>query len=396
MSSPTQFESTDMAVTMRVVDTYEGLLDLEKPWNALYQQCTRSTIFSSWDWTVSWWEVYKDQFKRSLRILCLYKGDELLGIAPFQIEKNLAKFFIQGKTLRFIGTGEARQDTVVSQYLDFIVAPGYEEEMIQQVSNYLIQHKKEWNFADFEYLLPDALISKCFTDSKSVSRKQIEYGVRFFIPELESPDEYFSNMNKRWRKMFNKKMRLLSRDGEVDVKTTRKDEPPAPFLSTLVKMHQSRWKDRTGHSIFDSERFSRFHEIILSRLVKQDKAAIRTITLNNKALASYYIFTDKGKIHYYQSGFFSEYANRYSPLFLLVCNEIGMAITDKKHFDFMYTDSADSYKKSQYAADYEQMYRLRWTTQPIRFYVFACAKDLQTKLLKFIRFINNKRTLNKR
>jgi len=54
----------------------------------------------------------------------------------------------------------------------------------------------------------------------------------------------------------------------------------------------------------------------------------------------------------------------------------------------MYTDSADSYKKSQYAADYEKMYRLRWTTQPIRFYMFACAKDLQTRLLKFIRFIN--------
>lgn len=390
MSAPGQFPSTDTSLTLRVVDSEQGLLELEQSWNTLYEQCTRSTIFSSWDWAVSWWEVYQDQFKRSLRILCLYRDDELVGIAPFQIERNLARTFIQGKTLRFIGTGENRQDTVLSQYLDFIVSPGFEDAMVQQVSDYLIEHRNDWNFADFEYLLKDALVLKCFMESKQISRQTLEYGVRFFIPELASPDEYFSNMSKRWRKMFNKKMRLLSRDGEVKIQTTNRDESVEPFLSTLIKMHQSRWKDRTGHTIFDSERFTRFHEKILSRLVKQDKAAIRTITLNNEALASYYIFTDKDKIHYYQSGFFSESANRYSPLFLLVCNEIGMAITDKKHFDFMYTDSADSYKKSQYAADYETMYRLKWTTQPIRFFVFDCAKDIQNKWLKAMELINNK------
>jgi len=50
-----------------------------------------------------------------------------------------------------------------------------------------------------------------------------------------------------------------------------------------------------------------------------------------------------------------------------------------------YPHSTDSYKANQYAADYEEMYRLRWSSHPMRLFVFRCVKAVYTKLLDLYR-----------
>lgn len=377
---------------IKVVDTVEGLNTLEDSWNVLYEKCNRSTIFSSWEWMRTWWEVYHDQGRRELFVLCFYHEKELIGIAPFQIDNSFPKSLIQGKTLRFLGSGEARKDIIISQYVDFIVLPGMEELMVSAVSEKLIEHKNKWNFADFEYLLKDALVITCFSkvNDTNVCVQKVDYGYRFYLSELDNFEQYLSRMGKRWHKMFKKKSRLMHRDGEVKTISTSSLETVGPFFEMLSKMHCSRWKEKVDECVFNSTRFSAFHKKILERLVPKNKAMIKTIMLDDKALASYYVFTDKDRVHYYQSGFYSKYANRYSPLFLLVCNEIGETIKNQKLFDFMYDDNIDSYKKKQYAADYERMYRLKWSTHPFRFFVFNCVKEMQNRILDLIKIIKNK------
>jgi len=385
--NPTETEQrqaivSSVGLTTKLIGKLEDFRLLKSQWNVLYAECERSTIFSSWDWMFTWWEVYKDQFQRQLYILCIHQHGQLVGIAPFQIDKAYPQVLVQGKTLRFIGAGDSKNDRILTQYLDFITLPSFESVVVQAVSNYLIQHKKDWDFADFEYLLNDSLILQCFTHQKSeIARQKINYGVRFTISEMDDFDSYTKKMGGRWRKMFTKKDRLLSRDGEVTIETTDTLDSINPAFDQLTEMHCSRWKGKVDHFVFDSTRFREFHKKVIGRLLPQNKAFIKTLKLNDKALATYYAFTDKGQVHYYQSGFHSKYANRYSPLFILVCKEIGTAIKNKQVFDFMYTDSIDSYKRNQYAADDEKMYRLHWASQPFRLFIFKCAKAAQIKLL---------------
>ena len=382
----------DKNVSLRLVNSLDEFISLEDAWNKVYEKSKRSNIFSSWDWMVTWWSVYKDQFKRDLFILCLYRGEELVGIAPFQIVRNYPRLFIQGKTLRFIGSGEARKDMIASQYMDFIVIPEMETEMTRFISEYLANNKKKWDFADFEYLLGDSLLLNCFTsnnDSSSgkqgIYRQKKDCGVRFYVSEALDFEQYLSGMGNRWRKMFNKKMRLASREGELKIEPLSTESEIEVELSRLADMNCSRWNDRVEKCIFQSSRFYQFHQAILKQLFPKEKALIKTLKLNGEALASYYTFEDKGKVHYYQSGFYTALANKFSPLFLLVCNEIESTIENNKQFDFMYTDSVDSYKKNQYAAEYEKMYRLKWTPQWFRFYVFSCAKVIQVRIINIAR-----------
>jgi len=372
------------------VDTFEGFKSLEKEWNALYEKSEQATIFSSWDWMFTWWEVFHEELSRKLFILCLYENETLIGIAPFHIYSHYPKALIQGRTLQFIASGNKKEEKVTSEFLDLIVQSGRESLMIDAVSTYLIAHKKEWDFADFEYLLKDALIFQCFTGSNEVAIKKIQDGVRFYIGPKNNFDEYKSQMGNRWRKMYDKKTRVLERDGSVKTVDTKSGESHEKALSRVSDMHCERIRDRIGYCAFDSEKFSNFHHRVLKRLHPQNKALIKTLYLDDKALATYYVFTDKGQWHYYQSGFHSNYANRYSPLFLLVCNEIGEVVTQNMLFDFMYEPSADSYKKEQYAAEHETMFRLYWSSAPLRFYVFNIAKSLQEQTLSFKERLTNK------
>lgn len=369
----------ELGLELRLITSVNEFEALQNDWDDLYKYSNRNTIFSSWDWMFTWWLVFHDQYSRKLFILCLFENDKLIGVAPFQIDKSYPRSFIQGKTLRFIGSGDAYEDRIVSQFQDFIVLPKSEAVFVQKVSEFLIKHKDKWDFADFEFLLGDALILKCFNDNdEEISRCKSDYGVRFLVQGKESFEEFQNEMGSRWRKMFVKKSRLMARQGEVSIKQIDSKESIDSSLELLAKMNCSRWKQKGRSCIFDSSRFYEFHQKILHRLVPQGKATIKTLMVGNEALASYYVFEDKNQIHYYQSGFYAEYANRYSPLFLLVCNEIGDAIKGKKIFDFMYDDSIDSYKKEQYAASYIKMYRLKWTPQAMRFSLFNGAKRIKT------------------
>ena len=112
------------ALSLRLIDSVEDFQALKTDWDTLYDKCEGGSIFSSWDWMFTWWEVFKDQFDRELFILALYQEGELVGLAPFQIcTPPSPKSLIQGKTLNFIGNGEASEDAIVSEFQDFIVLP---------------------------------------------------------------------------------------------------------------------------------------------------------------------------------------------------------------------------------------------------------------------------------
>ncbi len=400
---PTLSPIRTKALSLSLIDSIDGFQSLQEDWDALYDNCERGSIFSSWDWMFTWWEVFKDQYDRELFILALYQEDELIGLAPFQIcTPPSPKSLIQGKTLYFIGNGESFDDSIISEFQDFIVSPEHESEMIQLVSEYITKHSDKWNFADFEFLLKDALILQCFDgdsphDSRHTSkidRYKIEYGARFSIPKMDSFEQYQEQMGKRWSKMFTRKGNKLLRDGEVTTAATESLASIKPALEQLAEMNCARWKERTGDCIFDSNRFVEFHQKIMARLIPKNRAAIKTLHLDGEVMASYYLFTDKNQVHYYQSGFHKKYGNKYSPLFLLLCNEIGESIKNNQLFDFMCADDANSYKKDQYSCEHEPMYRLRWSAQKHRLPLFHSAKYAQNRVMSLKESLN--KTLQKK
>jgi len=372
-----------MKTELRLIDSIIGFKELKEDWNELYNECPNATIFLSWDWMFTWWEVFNKSINSRLFILSLYDDNKLIGLAPFHIIDSFPKSLIQGKTICFIGSGEENKDKIVSQYADFLMKSENEDKIISAVSKYLYENKNKWDFADFQFLLENSVVSRCFTSKDTKIHTNLShYGTRFYIRKMQSFDAFIGQMGSRWSKMYNKKSRKLLNAGKMNIQSSNDISSANNAFKQLENMHKARWKNRTDFSIFNSNLFNEFHLKLLQRLVPQDKASINTLCLNEEPLASYYYFKDKSQVHYYQSGFYTEYANRYSPLFLLICNEIGITIKNKLTFDFMFDENPESYKKEQYAAQGQPMYRLMWSPYKSRMKRHKYAKVIQTKFLE--------------
>ena len=367
----------NVSLITRLVSCPKEFEALEESWGELYESSERATIFSSWDWLYTWWGTFSECDSRDLFILCFYDAEKLVGIAPFQIERKYPHTYIQGRTLRFLASGERLENSIATPFVDLLIEDGYEEPVCRAVESTVTSYQRRWDFAEFDFLLGDSLIFKCFNEESSRVKQQIyPYGYRYQIPHCEDKKAYLETLARRWQKDYRKKDRLFTRDGLLEVKTVEIESIDSA-MNVLKDMHCDRWSGRADFLIFESDKFIHFHREILHRLLPKGKAYIRTLSLNGEALSSYYAFEDKGQVHYYQSAFYQKDANRYMPLFYLVCNEIGSAVERNMSFDFMFDDSSESYKKNQYAAEASPMYRLVWTPSRYRLSVFNLYKTFK-------------------
>ena len=373
----------------RLVSNPSEFESLEKSWNQLYDTVDNATIFSSWDWLFTWWETFAECDLRDLFILCFYDEEQLVAIAPLQIERKYPHTYIQGRTLRFLASGECLTDNVATPFVDLLALPAYEDYVIESIEVALQQYQNRWDFADFDFLLADSLISRCFKDSRHMQKQSYSNGFRYEVPTVPDLDAYLETLARRWQKDFKKKSRVLNRSGELRIEQSTLETLDAS-MGLLKSMHRDRWESRADFLVFESEHFDQFHRRILKKLIPQNKAYIRVLYLNDEPLSCYYAFEDKNQIHYYQSAFYRKNANRYMPLFYLVCKEIGQAMKEGKRYDFMFDDNPDSYKKHQYSAEASPMLRLVWSPSRARLSVFNLYRKYKRTKIRIVGAITNR------
>src|ERR1035437_3386497 len=118
-------------ICMKVIGIRDeaGLEGLKPAWNALLRESASNTIFLTWEWAAAWWLAYGTSGE--LRILAAFDQDGVLrGIAPMrsQIQRRYGQSVA---AISFIGDGSNDSD-----YLDFIIAPGYEEAVMKAFCDY--------------------------------------------------------------------------------------------------------------------------------------------------------------------------------------------------------------------------------------------------------------------
>ena len=92
---------TTHAIQFDEVTTLEGFRALEPEWNALLQRSDADTIYLTWEYLTTWWEVFGKI--RELWILTARdEGGKLIGLAPHMVGPgNRMRQFLN--ELTFIG-----------------------------------------------------------------------------------------------------------------------------------------------------------------------------------------------------------------------------------------------------------------------------------------------------
>ena len=339
------------------ISTTDDFRQIKDEWNALNDHSEKGTLFSSWEWLFSWWEIYQKDAERKLHILCYREKGVLHGIAPFQILNHPKKQFPCSKQLILLGTGETDGGLVLTEYLDLIVTPGKETSVINAFSNELMLGQKHWQGARFKQLLPNALISSLFAGQRlSISHKLQPNGFRTLIDLPETYKDYLMSLRKKKRNNITRMLTRLESEQDFTIDTIREGLDVDIAMTELADLNRERRGQLEQPSAFHQANFEAFHRLVVKRLLPLDKVELRILRIEGKAVAGLYSLIDNDTMHAYQSGFEADLGHRYSLLTMMITSEISNCIDHPvlKRFNFMYSADENSYKL-RYSAYTEPM-----------------------------------------
>ncbi|MFC1825027.1 GNAT family N-acetyltransferase [Thermodesulfobacteriota bacterium] len=251
----------------------------------------------------TWWDVYGQE--RELFVLCGYKGDQLIGIAPLSIGKSTTSYFkfLNYKTIWFLGSGTTSARGVLSEYLDFIIKRGYEDEFVEGFFHYMNSHNA-WDEVLLENISSDSplpsLLKKCTAKSSFVF-KVVNKGTSILINLPKSWEEYLKSISSSLRYKIRRGRKEFSKIGGSYHLVTNESDLPKAFAD-LEKLHQRRWSNKGIAGAFSSPEWKSFHEKLIPMLFEKGQLKLSFLIIGKDPVAANYNFAFDNKIHYFQSG----------------------------------------------------------------------------------------------
>lgn len=324
-----------------IIDDDARFADLADEWNRLLARCAAPTVFMRWEWHHTWWQVYAGCRDR-LHIITWRCNGELVGLLPLYRKPC---HLIPGRVcLRLLGTGESRVDEVVTEYADLLLEPRLSAEIGALATDYLLQFKG-WTRIEMSCLLEGSALHQALTrDGRRPSRASVA-GYRYRTRLDVDDSRYLEQLGSSRAKRIRRSRRAVEKAGGLLSSAVETVEGFDQAFQELADLNHERQAHKGRKSVFASERFRRFHQLLCRRLHVEGAVDIVRFRLGSRLLAVLYCFYDGDTCYYYQSGFARRDANRFMPLTLAHLAEMQRNRQAGRHYyDFMRGD-ADSYKR---------------------------------------------------
>jgi CelD/BcsL family acetyltransferase involved in cellulose biosynthesis len=294
-----------------VLNDFQGLRNC---WDEMVQQSEYRLLFSSPDWSETWWQHFGTDWE-------LYLGSvedegECIGIAPLIVKDG---------ALHFIGSDN------VCDFLDFIIKPGKEDLFFRT----LLAHVSNTKLKTFDLapLLPDSSAQKWLEplaqkQGLSVLSSQIDVTVVLDLPA--NLPSFLSLLTSKQRHELLRKERRLNEEGDVVFRVSHKADPAT--MDTFIQFFRQSREDKNR---FLSVEIEMFFRSICDRASLNGTLQLGILELNNLPVAVTLGFDFQNDLHLYNSGYNPDYSllsvgliSKYSHI--KHCIETG-----KRRFDFL-------------------------------------------------------------
>lgn len=295
------------ALRLDIVDDGAGLDALEDDWRALSARACNASVFLSWPWHRTWWDVFGTPGTR-LHVLTVRDGTRLVGLLPLY-RSGVGRF----ATLRLLGTGERHDDEVVTEYGDVLAS----ERDAVRVGDAVVRHLASfarWRRVVLPCLLEDAVLVRAVRRRASLERVERAAGLRYRVRLDDGEAGHLARLGASRARRVARARRALARDGGLDVEPLGDVRELDGAFRDLAELNHERQTSLGRKSAFASVRFRRFHRALGERLHPVGAFDIVRFRLGHRLLAALYCLDDASGRHYYQSGFATREANRFMPL----------------------------------------------------------------------------------
>ena len=327
-------------IKVECIDNTEDLLGLESEWHELFEADSRCCLTMNWDWQLTWWEVFGELGE--LRVLTARDdAGMLVGLLPMYVQHVRAAGLVPMCRLELLGRGEPESDEICSDYLDMIVRPGRENEVVRTMLDFLSTSMRN----DFD----EVWLTSLAEDSRLVNvvpALALQTGLacevlpRSRCVVIEFPDSYetlLASFRPRLRWQIRRDRRKLQELGKLEYRLLSSGPEADAAYRTFIELHQQRWNYTGRPGCFASARFTAFHKKLRRRWNGTDRIRILLASLDGRAFAGTWEFADRDTLLAYQTGWDPSFSQKNISPGLLVQGltfEQGIA-HGFRHYDFL-------------------------------------------------------------
>ena len=327
-----------MMISDDLVQTEEEFENLESGWNDLLEKSGSPSIFLTWEWMFTWWSYYSRQ--RKLFLVLFREGKNLVGIAPL-LQEEEGKRGIKVQTLRFLGS----DGPACSEFLDLIIAPGYEIKIHQRMAGFLQEYRFAWDRVILNPVSADG--SHVHHLHRLASRAYLaESEKSLMCPYVKLPadwNQFLASLSPNFRQQIRACVRKLESRKDIRYVADAQNRYPIPLLvDTLGELNRQRMEQKGIDSTLKDSSFRRFLSDALERFQSRGWLGCSLLQKEQQILAVIFTFRYAKKIWYYQAGFLPEYAS-FRPGTLLFARTIQEAI-EKGFLEYDFLRGEEQYK----------------------------------------------------
>lgn len=290
--------------TVKVVKDFAEWLTFESAWKALWNASPTASPPLRFEWLSTWWRVYGPKYgagEHSLRILLVNRGNEIIGALPLYVG-HPAPIPFAPRPLRFISTGESRDEETCAAYLDLLHKPGEEKACVTAIERALTSRQHaDWERLELAYMPGTSSMAGLLSNGAHEREWGPERQAPCCIADLSGGLEaYFGRLSSNSRAQARRLLRAVDTAKltfEVATEATV-DE----FYDQLVELHQARWAQVGQPGCFASPRFSEFHRLLAHQLMPTEDAVLARLTSDGRPLAVIQGYRAGSKFDYYLAG----------------------------------------------------------------------------------------------
>lgn len=338
----------------RIVERISELERLVAPWRRLLSSAVHAEPVMTPLWLLTWWRVFGEADGRSLRVVVVEDGDELVGLLPLSRRLAMHRRAIPVRRLELLGTGEDEADEIGSDYVGGVVAPGREDDVARAAARAIAaQGQNDWD----ELRLTAMNGENPFVAKLAFALRDSGIGATMsprvdapYIPLPETWQEYLSALGSPRRYAVNRSLRELekwagARGYELRGAATREELREGRRI--LQELHAERWGIAGRPGVFASPRFASFHDEVMPRLLAaEDGMSLDLVWLvaGGAPIAAAYNIVYRNKVHFYQSGRRIGLPTAVRPGIALHALAIRRAI-ERGHAEYDFLAGASRYKR---------------------------------------------------
>ncbi len=266
-------------------------------WAELEQRIGHLGLPCSVDWTEAWLNAYGDLVPHTFLLARDVDTSTLQGICLICEGVDQKEGPIGIRTLHVGPAGEPDSESVCVEYNQLLVAPEFEGAFAERIVEHLESRRgfDQWNI---DGIATSKLAAFHQHETDLQLRVEPAYGFDFAKAKSEQ-----TNVLAQFKSATRRKVkRSMEAWDDLSVEWAATLNEAVDAFNEMVELHQTRWTSVGKSGSYSSQRFTAFHEELLSKLVPQGRMAFVRVRSGEETIGIVQLFIEHRRALLYQCG----------------------------------------------------------------------------------------------